>query len=120
MARISGSKSDADDGVKTALTEMEALLRRVGAIGHADQLVSFLALLESDRLQAIEILAGGAIWGSAGSFLDLYLCRANGHKSDNFKRDNRSLNGYLLRLLQALENNGVRRPYFDQIRDFLT
>ena len=82
-----------------ALVEMEHLLRRVQAYGHANIVVQLLDQLSADPQAAIDVLCGRTFWGGSGSFDDLIIADENHHISDDFARDNRLYRELLRRVV---------------------
>jgi hypothetical protein len=100
------------------LLQMEQLLRRGGASGHADILIRVIGQLQSDLPKALKFLCDGNFWGASGSFFDLQFY-ADGPNTGDPDRDNREYSGLLLQVLQNLLMEGCRVPGHRWMKGFL-
>ncbi len=101
------------------LGEMEHLLRRDQAYGHANDMERVIDQFKNCPDETIPVLLGKEFWGGSGSYFDLLLCPYNDNVSDDFERDNRQYRCLLLGLIKELRANGCSRPDFDWLEKYL-
>ena len=93
-----------DQEISGALEEVLILLRKYGA-GQAEYVAELLELLSVSRERFRESVLDNAVWGGAGSIVDVSLWSIG--QDDEAMRDDRRLIAAILRLAEALRNAGL-------------
>jgi hypothetical protein len=93
-----------DQEISGALEEVLTLLRKYGA-GQADYVAELLELLSVSRERFRESVLDNAVWGGAGSLIDVSLWSVR--QDDEAMRDDRRLVAAILRLAETLRNAGL-------------
>jgi hypothetical protein len=93
-----------DQEIFGALEEILTLLRKYGA-GQAEYVAELLELLSGSRERFRESVLDNAVWGGAGSLVDVSLWSIR--QDDEAMRDHRRLIAAILRLAEGLRNAGL-------------
>lgn len=87
------------------LMELADLLDRTGYGSRYER--EIIELLKSDPEEALKQLTSVRMWGGSGSLIDLILRPGPYQTSDDWERDNRLKDKYMLKILRNLKAEGV-------------